>query len=96
MPLRLTTPALALALALAAAAAGVNAGQKLPDCRALQHVAGSNDPGSLPACSLVKNGKHLRVNFAPGEAPTTAVPGESTIEMYDLGRVDRADVSPTG
>jgi len=105
MPRRLPVRALALALALAAAAAaGVDAAgfsgasgsisepkPKLPDCRVFAHVARSNDPGAFPACSLLENGKLLRVNFAPGELPTT---GETYayIRMFDLGRVDRADV----
>ena len=96
MPRRLPARALALALALAVAA-GVDAGQKLPDCRLFAHYAASNDPGSFPACSLIKNAKLLRINFAPGEA-STPVPGESgrsNIRMWDLGRVDRADV-PNG
>ena len=103
MPRRLPVRALALALALAvAAAAGVDAGgEKLPDCRWFYHFAGygsngSNNPGSFPACSLLKSGKLLRVNFAPGEASTSAAPGAfSYISMHDLGRVDRADV-PNG
>ena len=94
MPRRLPVRALALALALAAAAAaGVDAGgEKLPDCRLFNHYADSNDPGSFPACSLLKSGKLLRMNFAPGEPPTT---GRSVLDMHDLSQVDRADV-PNG
>ena len=97
MPRRLPVRALALALALAAAAAaGVDAGgEKLPDCRLFAHYAESNDPGSFPACSLLKNGKLLRVNFAPGEPKPTTGQSYSAIPMYDLGLVDRADV-PNG
>ena len=100
MPRRLPVRALALALALAAAAAaGVDAGgEKLPDCRYLEHAAQSNDPGAFPACSLLKSGKFLRINFAPRRgfnlslSPTSR---ESSIRMFDLGQVNRADV-PNG
>ena len=101
MPRRLPVRALALALALAvAAAAGVDAGgEKLPDCRWFYHFAGygsngSNNPGSFPACSLLKSGKLLRVNFAPVEQPTTGQ-SYSKIRMFDLGQIDRADI-PNG
>ena len=93
--LRLPVRALALALAAAAAAAaGVDAGgEKLPDCRFFAHYAHSHNPGSFPACSLIKNGKLLRINFAPGEFDPTQ--SYSAIDMFDLSRVDRAEV-PNG
>ena len=96
LPVRARALALALAAAAAAAAAGVDAGgEKFPDCRLFDHYAVSNNPGSFPACSLIKNGKLLRVNFAPGEPKPTTGQSYSTIAMRDLSRVDRADV-PNG
>ena len=100
MPRRLPVRALALALALAAAAAaGVDAGgKKLPDCRLFAHVAKSNDPSSFPACSLLKSGKLLRVNFAPRRGvdfslqPTSR---ESAIQMWSLGQPGQFQPGPS-
>ena len=96
LPVRALALALALAATAAATAAGVDAGgEKFPDCRLFDHFALSNNPGLFPACSLIKNGKLLRVNLAPGEPRPFTGQSFSAIDMFDLSRVNRADV-PNG